>query len=34
VAGAVGLEMTPDGRHYAYTFVREPGELLVVDGLR
>jgi hypothetical protein len=33
-AGAVGLEMTPDGRHYAYTFVREPGELLVVDGLR
>jgi hypothetical protein len=34
LSGAVGLEMTPDGRHYVYTYVREPGELFVVEGLR
>jgi eukaryotic-like serine/threonine-protein kinase len=34
VSGAVGMEMTPDGRHYVYTYVREPGELFVVEGLQ
>jgi len=26
--------MTPEGRHYVYTYIREPGELFVVEGLR
>ena len=34
VHGAVGMEVTPDGRHYVYTYVREPGELFLVEGLR
>jgi len=34
VSGAVGMEMTPDGRYYVYTYVREPAELFLVEGLR
>ena len=34
LSGAVGLQMMPDGRHYVYTYIREPGELFVVEGLR
>ena len=31
---AIGMELTPDGAYYAYTYAREPGELFLVEGLR
>ena len=30
----LGMEITPDGRHYAYTYARQPSELILVEGLR
>jgi hypothetical protein len=34
VVGAVGMELTPDGCCYVYTYLRDPGELFLAEGLR
>ena len=31
---ATAIRLTPDGRHYAYTYVRDESDLFLVDGLK